>query len=97
MYVSDTIIEVFQRGTKAEDTGQGSVLGRPHRVLLNHKLIPLLGNKYEGNSLAVWWLCCREEQILTPRWNCFFDLLFIAVVIKGNSLPQRTLPFCLSV
>ena len=51
-YVSDTIIEVFQRGTKAEDTGQGSVLGRPHRVLLNHNFIPSLENKYEG----VLWL-----------------------------------------
>ena len=24
--------------------------------------------------------CCREEPVLTPRWNRFFDLLFVAVV-----------------
>ena len=43
--------------------------------------------------------CCREEPILTPCWNCFFDLLFIAVVFISihNGLPQRTLPRCLIV
>ena len=43
--------------------------------------------------------CCREKPILTPCWNYFFDLLFIAFVITiiYNSLPQRTLPLCLTV
>ena len=31
-----TIIWVLQRGAKAEDMGEGSVLGRPHRVLLGY-------------------------------------------------------------
>ena len=35
-YGSDTIILVLQRGAKAEHMGEGSVPGRPHRVLLCH-------------------------------------------------------------
>ena len=39
-------------------------------------------------------LCCREESILNPCWNCFFDLLYIVfvIIIMHNGLPQRTLP-----
>ena len=42
---------------------------------------------------------CREKLILTPCWNCFFDLLPIAfvIIIIHNGLLQRTLPLCLTV
>ena len=42
---------------------------------------------------------CREEPILTPLWNCFFDSLFPAVVIIiiHNGLPLRTVPLCLTI
>ena len=33
-WASRAIILVLQRGAKAEDMGEGSVPGRPHRVLL---------------------------------------------------------------
>ena len=37
-----------------------------------------------------------RKPILTPRWNCFLDLLFIAfIIIIQNGLPQRVLPLCL--
>ena len=44
-------------------------------------------------------LGCREEPILTPCWNCFFDLLFVAFVtiIIHTDLPQRTLSLFLTV
>ena len=35
-YASDTIISVLQRGAEAEDMGEGSVPGRPHRVLFSY-------------------------------------------------------------
>ena len=40
--------------------------------------------------------CYREEPSLTPCWNCFFDLFFVAVavIIIYSGLPQRTLPLC---
>ena len=43
--------------------------------------------------------CCREEPILTPCWNCFFDLLFVAavIIIIYNGLPQKTQSLCLTV
>ena len=39
------------------------------------------------------------EPKLTPCWNRFFDLLFVVIVIliEHNGLPQKTLPFCLTV
>ena len=44
-------------------------------------------------------LGCREEPILTPCWNCFFDLLFVAfvIIIIHTDLPQRTLSLFLTV
>ena len=44
-------------------------------------------------------LGCREEPILTPCWNCFFNLLFVAFVtiIIHTDLPQRTLSLFLTV
>ena len=33
---SDSIISVLQRGATAEDMGEGSVPGRPHRFLLSY-------------------------------------------------------------
>ena len=43
--------------------------------------------------------CCREKPILTPPWNCFFDLLSIAfiIIITHNGLPQGFLPLCCSM
>ena len=40
---------------------------------------------------------CGTEPTLTPCCNCFFDLLFVAIVIiiEHNGLPQKTLPFSL--
>lgn len=49
------------------------------------------------SSLSVWqWVstrlgCYRKKPILAPYWNCFFDLLFLAVVII------KTLPLGLTV
>ena len=40
-----------------------------------------------------------RKPILTPCWNCFFDLPFVAfvVIIIQNGLPQKILPLCLTV
>ena len=55
----------------------------------------------EAEDWELWLTssCCREEPILTPRWNYSFDLLSIALVILiiHNGLPQRILPFCPTV
>ena len=47
------------------------------------------------NGLWQW----GPEPKLTPCWNCFFDLLFVVIVIiiEHNGLSQKTLPFCLMV
>ena len=41
----------------------------------------------------------EKKPILTPHWNSFFDLLFIAfvIIIIQNGLPQKILPLCLTV
>ena len=45
---SHTVIQVLQRGAEAEDMGEGSVLGRPHWILLGYNcnlgniLVPIL-------------------------------------------------------
>ena len=41
----------------------------------------------------------EKKPLLTPCWNCFFDLLFVAIVIIiiQNGLSQRILPPCLTV
>ena len=42
---------------------------------------------------------CPEEPKVTPCWNCFFDLLFVAIVIIiiHYGLTQKTLAFSLPV
>ena len=42
--------------------------------------------------------CYRKKPLLTPRWNCFFDLLSVAfvIIITHTGLPQRILPLCLT-
>ena len=63
-------------------------------------LIPGLGRSPGGgNGNPCQYSYCRENPNLTPCWNCFFDLLFIAflVIIIQNGLPQRILPLCLTV
>ena len=41
----------------------------------------------------------EKKPILKLCWNCFFDLLFVAIVIIiiQNGLPQRILPLWLTV
>ena len=67
-----------------------------------------LGNSQKGHCLPFHKMVeqtltvgnsCREKPILTPCWNCFFDLLFVVfiIIIIHNELPQRILPFCLTV
>ena len=48
-------------------------------------------------------LCCvlgllQRSQFWLHVGNCFFDLLFVAfvIIITHNTLPQRTLPLCLT-
>ena len=64
-----------------------------HKVLL---FLSYQENRKVGTSLVV---CCRQKPILTPCWNCFFDLLFAAfvIIIIQNVLPQRILPLCLTI
>ena len=42
-----------------------------------HKAITVIGIS-SLESRVVKYGCCREEPILIPCWNSFFDLLFIA-------------------
>ena len=43
-------------------------------------------------------LCCREANSNFVLDSCFFDFLFVSfVIIIHDSLPQRTLPLCLTV
>ena len=48
-----------------------------------------------------WETSCvaGRKPILTPCWNCFSDLLFIAfvIIIIQNGLPQRILTLCLTI
>ena len=43
--------------------------------------------------------CYRKKPLLTPRWNCFCDLLSVAfvIIITHNGGPQRILPLCLTI
>ena len=54
-------------------------------------LLPHTAATRRGNVFQL----LQRGQFLTPCWNCFFDLMFIACVIIPSSLPQRTLPLCL--
>ena len=31
-------------------------------------------------------VCCREEPILTPCWNCFFDLLSLLLLLQSYTM-----------
>ena len=44
-------------------------------------------------------IIAERKPILTPFWNCFFDLLFIVfvLIIIQYGLPQRILHLCLTV
>ena len=52
------------------------------------------GGKGGLSCVACWCQCWKEKSVLTPRWNCFFDLLSVtfATIIIRNGLPQRILP-----
>ena len=51
------------------------------------------------HQLAESQYIAGRKLILTPWWNCLFDLLCIAlvIIIIQNVLPQRILPLCLTV
>ena len=50
----------------------------------------------QPNPIPVTTLA-EKKPVLTPSWNCFFDLLFIAfIIIIQNVLPQRILTLCLT-
>ena len=51
------------------------------------------------HQLAYCQYVAGRKPILTPWWNCLFDLLCIAlvIIIIQNGLPQRILPLCLTV
>ena len=70
----DTIIQVLQTGATAVGVGEGSVLGRPHRVLLGYTWC--LGSANQEGGAAPG---CGELQnhsplrgLLAPkvRWGC---------------------------
>ena len=73
----------------------------PRKILLMQQLEESL--IFFFYKIVKWTLtmgnCCREKSVLSPCWNCFFDLLFVAVVtvIIHIDLPQRTLTLCLTV
>ena len=58
----------------------------------------LLSTNFE-TGIYTGFYCNRKGLILTPCWNCFFDLFSIAfvIIIIINGLPQRILPLCLTV
>ena len=53
---SDTIIyvSILQRGATAEDMGEVSVLGRPHRVLLSYSLSITMGENNQQLFSAMY-------------------------------------------
>ena len=69
--------------------------------------VPISPERRFGNGHTDWeyngyfksHTVAKEKPILTPCWNCFIDLLFVAFVftIRHNDLPQRTLSLCLTV
>ena len=68
---SDTIIQVLQRGVTTADMKEGSVLGRPQRVLLGYSRC--LGSATRGTS----WAGELQDPsplrgLLAPkvRWGC---------------------------
>ena len=81
---------------------------QPHCKLLPchpHRVLTLWSDPcisfHPGCFSPCFFLCtgCREKQTLTPCWNSFFDLLFVAFVtiVIHNALPQRILPLYLTV
>ena len=57
------------------------------------------GKCQELIDTEAFWNGAGRRPILTPCWNCFFDMLFAAfvIIIIQNGLPQRILPLCLTV
>ena len=57
---------------------------------------PLFSRELWNGQLEI---VAEKRSILIPCWNCFFDLLFVAIVIIiiQNGLPQRILPLWLTV
>lgn len=49
----------LQRGGKAEDVGEVSVLGRPHRVLLHYRKCMY----YKGNFLEKWLIHVLDQRM----------------------------------
>ena len=57
-----TVIWVLQRGAKAEDMGEGSVLGRPHRVMLSYSRKKILSQTSVTISSRYHRLFLREPK-----------------------------------
>ena len=57
---------------------------------------PLFSRELWNGQLEI---VAEKRSILTPCWNCFFDLLFEAfvIIIIQNGLPQRILPLCMTI
>ena len=57
------------------------------------------GKCQELIDTEAFWNGAGRRPILTPCWNCFFDMLFAAfvIIIIQNGLPQRILSLCLTV
>ena len=53
----------------------------------------------EWGAIAFCDIVAGRKPILTPCWNCSFDLLLVAfvIIIIQNGLPQRILPLCLTL
>ena len=63
---SDIGIRVLQRGTKAEDMGEGSVPGRPHRVLLHYN-DTVIGWGLHCSCLTFQLLLLQDPASFTPQ------------------------------
>ena len=66
---SETVTSILQRGATAEDLGRGSVLGRPHRLLLSYT--GCLGSAAGEGGAASWaWAAAGSQSskgLLAPR------------------------------
>ena len=65
---------------------------REYTLRIHHLLIILLKSAFTYAFEVV--LLQRRKPILTPCWNCFFDLLLVdfVIIIIQNGLPQRICP-----
>ena len=82
---------VLQRGAAAEDMGEGSVLGRPHRLLLGHGWFFLLSSLDTFLFIYFVWLCWRELP-----GQCWIEvgragILTLFLILGGESIQSFTI------